>query len=319
MKIVHVPFSFHPDPVGGTEIYVEALARQQQLEGMTAVVAAPGRRDESYVHRGLKVFRFEVPEQVDDIGELYGAGDQRAAIAFAGILNDETPDVVHLHAFTRGVSLRLARAATGRGIPVIFSYHTPTVSCQRGTLVRWGIEVCGGELCAATCTRCTLNGLGLNKAISTIAGSIPAGVGRLVGSCGLSGGVWTALRMTELVSLRHTAVRALLEEVGHVVAMCGWVKAVLLRNGIADEKVTISRQGLGIAERSSLAARRDSGPGLPLQVMFIGRFDPAKGVHILLEALRASPELPLNLDIFGVVQGDSNAAYLASLQDMADR
>ncbi len=165
-------------------MYVEALARQQQLEGMTAIVAAPGRRDDAYAHHGLSVFRFQVTEQVDDIRELYGEGDPHAAASFARILDAETPDVVHLHAFTRGVSLRLVREAKRRGIPVIFSYHTPTASCQRGTLLRWGTEVCDGTLDVRTCSQCSLHGLGLNKALSTAAGWIPTAVGRAIGAAG---------------------------------------------------------------------------------------------------------------------------------------
>jgi hypothetical protein len=79
---------------------------------------------------------------VNNLRELYGEGDQTAAREFAKILDEERPDVGHLHAFTRGVSLRMARKAKRRGVKVVFTYHTPTVSCQRGTLMHWG---CGAS------------------------------------------------------------------------------------------------------------------------------------------------------------------------------
>lgn len=318
MKVLHVSFTFHPDPVGGTEVYLEALAKAQNCEGIEAIVAAPGKREEEYSHRGLKVLRFPVAEPVREIRDIYGEGDQVAAEAFDKILVAHRPDLVHVHAFTPGVSLRLVRAAKQRGIPVVFSYHTPTVSCQRGTLLRWGTEVCDGVLDVERCSQCTLHGLGLNQSISVLVGLLPQRVGWVLGSRGLSGGIWTALRMTELVALRHAAFRALMAEVDHVVALCQWVKEVLLRNGVPEEKVTVSRQGLCQGEDDSLPALpRAAKQSRRVRMIFLGRLDPTKGAHILIEALRTAPEIAIDLDIYGVAQGEVGAAYLRRLQQLA--
>ena len=89
MKVVHIPFCFHPDPVGGTEVYVESLARETQARGLAVVVAAPGSQSCRYEHRGLEVRRFAVPGRVDDLRELYGEGDAAAARELGKILDDE--------------------------------------------------------------------------------------------------------------------------------------------------------------------------------------------------------------------------------------
>jgi glycosyltransferase involved in cell wall biosynthesis len=317
VKIVHVPFSFHPDPVGGTEVYVDALARQQQLEGQDVVIAAPSERQAQYDHGSLPVRRFPVAVPVNDIRQLYGDGDIMAAAAFGRMLDEERPDLVHLHAFTRGVSLRLVREVKRRDVPVVFSYHTASVSCQRGTLLRWGTEVCDGALDLTTCAECSLHGLGLNRAASLVAGRIPVAVGRMVGSAGLSGRVWTAVRMTELVALQQTAFRRLMEEVDHVVTVCQWVKDLLVRNGVPAKRITFSRQGLcqGHVGVPADGIRRNRPP---LKMMFAGRLDPAKGVHLLIEALKAVPNLPVTLDIYGVTQDDAGAGYLRRLKQSAE-
>src|SRR5579862_6376200 len=98
MKLIHVPFCFYPDPIGGTEIYVEALARQLQERGHQLLIAAPGEFSDEYVHDGLRVRRFAV-SPFRDLRELYGSGDAMATEEFAAILDAERPDVVHLHAF----------------------------------------------------------------------------------------------------------------------------------------------------------------------------------------------------------------------------
>jgi glycosyltransferase involved in cell wall biosynthesis len=319
VKILHVPFSFHPDPVGGTEVYVDALARRQQHDGLNVVVAAPGNRQEHYEHRSVPVWRFPAAGPVGNLRDLYGGGDVSAAESFAKILDRERPELVHLHAFTRGVSLRLVREAKRRDIPVVFSYHTPTVSCQRGTLLRWGTEVCDGSLHLTTCTQCSLHGAGLNRTASLVAGWIPVGVGRMVGSAGLSGRIWTAVRMTELVALQQATFRRLMEDVDHIVAMCHWVKDLLVCNGVPAARITVSRQGLSHSEHEK-TRRPDRArvSGSPLKMMFVGRLDPTKGVHLLIEAVKAAPKLAVTLDIYGATQGDAGAAYGRRLKQSAE-
>ena len=41
MKTLHLPFCFYPDPVGGTEIYVEALAVCLRKLDVEAEIAVP--------------------------------------------------------------------------------------------------------------------------------------------------------------------------------------------------------------------------------------------------------------------------------------
>lgn len=320
MKVVHIPFCYWPDPVGGTEVYVQSLAKEQQRQGLDIVVAAPGKLNAEYWHDGLRVRRFAVNQKVEDLQELYGEGDPRAAEEIGRILDEESPDLVHQHALTRGASLRLVREAKRRGLPVVFSYHTPTVSCQRGTLLRWGSEVCGGTLDVNECTRCALHGHGLNRFSSTAAGSIPTGVGRVLGALGASGGFWTAARMTELVRLRHAMFRNLIAEVDHVIGLCQWVKDVLVRNDVPEAKITVSRQGLddqqvGVSSLE-LGTERRTGQSA-VRIAFLGRLDPTKGVHVLIEALKRNPALDIRLDIFGVVQEGAGEEYQRRLMTLA--
>jgi glycosyltransferase involved in cell wall biosynthesis len=244
IKIIHVPFCFYPDPVGGTEIYVESLARHLGKFGLNVTVAAPSEMSLSYEHNSLPVRRFAISNKVSDIRDLYGDGDDAASRQFANILDEEQPNIVHLHAFTRGVSLRMVREAKRRGIKVVFTYHTPTVSCQRGTLMRWGREACDGLLDVSRCTACALHGVGLVRPLARVVASLPVALSSWPGTFGLQGGVWTALRMPELLALRHSAFRDLMQEVDHIVVLCQWSKDLLVRNGVPAEKIMLSRHGL---------------------------------------------------------------------------
>jgi glycosyltransferase involved in cell wall biosynthesis len=322
---VQVAYCFHPEPVGGTEVYVGALSRLLQERGHDVLVAAPGEQDAAYTYEGLPVRRFASRPAALDLRDLYGEGDPVAAAAFGRLLDDQSPDVLHLHAFTPAVSVRLVREAKRRGIPVVFTYHTPTVSCQRGTLLRWGSDVCDGTLRLHTCSRCTLHGLGLDRATSVLVGSLPPTVGGLIGRVGLSGGPWTALRMTELLELRAGAIRSLMAEADHVVAVCGWARDVLRRNGVPEHKITVSRHGLpnppgvpaGAGTVGDPAPPPLPGEAGPLRLAYLGRLDPTKGPGVLIRALRSLPDAPVELHLYGIAQGPAGEAYARHLRALA--
>jgi len=318
MLVVHVPYSFFPNPVGGTEVYVRALAQELEQRGISTLVAAPAERDSSYMHEGLRVRRFSV-DSSPRVADLYGEGDSHAARSFARVLDEERPDIVHVHAYSNAVSLRLIRECGKRGLPVILSYHTPTVTCPRGNLLRWGTQLCDGTLDVQRCSRCVLHGLGLDRFSSMVVGSVPRSVGRLVGRLGVSGGHWTALQMSYLIEQRHDAIRALLTEVDHCIALCQWAKDLLLHIGVAERKITVSRQGLchPLPTTKSSDKKAHWGRCSRVRIAFLGRLDPVKGVHILIMALRSSPDVNLQIDIFAISQGTRDEEYARELKRAA--
>ncbi len=71
MKIVQAVGWYHPDSLGGTEIYVSSLARQLRGCGHQVVVAAPDTTitvPRVYEHDGCEVFRYPIPAQSDTRG-----------------------------------------------------------------------------------------------------------------------------------------------------------------------------------------------------------------------------------------------------------
>src|SRR5688500_5112828 len=213
MKVVHVPFGYHPDPVGGTEVYVAELARRLRAPGVESAVVAPAAAsgDHRYEHDGTPVYRFALrpTERVED---LYGEGDVRAADAIAAVLSEERADVLHLHAFTRAASLHAARAAHRLGVGVVFTYHTPTASCVRGTRLRDGHAPGDGALDARRCTAGLLESRGLPLAVREPLSHIPPTVSAALAMSGAKGAWATAVRARELTSARHDAFRGLLAE-----------------------------------------------------------------------------------------------------------
>jgi glycosyltransferase involved in cell wall biosynthesis len=207
-----------------------------------------------------------------------------------------------LHSFTRAVSTRLARDLRKHDVGLVFTYHTPTVSCQRGTLLRWGRDLCDGTLDVRRCSACTLQSLGIERRASALLGAVPPRLGRTLGRFGLAGGAWTGLRMTDLTRRRFDAFHRFMQSMDRIVVLCRWSADLLCRNGVETDKVVISRHGLAQddAAQTRQQPRQPRMSSDPLRVAFLGRLHPTKGVDTLVHAIRALPEAPLVLDIFGI-------------------
>ena len=176
--VLHVPFTYFPDEVGGTEIHVAALIRALQVRGIEGAVAAPGDRDQAYGHAGVPVYRLATASR-PDLAHAYGAPDRQVAHSFGTLLARLRPRIVHLHARTAAVSEALADAAHAAGAKVVFTYHTPTVSCVRGAMMRMGRVPCDGRLDRRRCSICVLDAHGMPPLLRDAVACAPDAVRRL--------------------------------------------------------------------------------------------------------------------------------------------
>ncbi|MFQ3678897.1 MAG: glycosyltransferase [Pseudanabaenaceae cyanobacterium] len=305
MKVLHVPYVFHPDPVGGTEVYVQNLIRALRPLGCTGAIAAPGSATIHYLWQDLPVYRYGLNPHPKP-SEIYGPGDTMSLPAWREILQTVQPAIVHFHALTAGVSLRHVRVAKELGLPVVFTYHTPTVSCQRGTLLRWGKEICGGDLAVSPCGACALQGLGVPQPLAQVLARLP---GALTQGLPDRRGVWTALKFRGLATQRQQVFRAMMQEATAIVAVCRWAQEVLIVNGVPPQKIALCRQGFA----GAVPTLEPKSLGPSLAIACLGRFDPVKGMDVLIQAWQRMPQVPATLDIYGV----GNPTYGATLRALA--
>lgn len=315
MRALHVPYTFHPDACGGTEVYVENLAALQRELGWETAIAAPAAAAARYDFAGMPVWRFATGSGLG-LREMYGEGDSTAASGFGRAMDEFRPDVVHLHAFTSAVSVRLCEEAAKRGARLLVNYHTPTFSCPRGTLLRWGTEICDGALDTQTCGACLLESRGTPRAAAGLLAGIPPAMGRMMGRIGLEGGVWTAMRTSELVELRIGAFRRMTELADRVLALCEWTKRLLLLNGVTETKIALCRQGIVWNEDAVRAVNRTQGG--ELRLAFFGRLHPTKGIDVVLRAMALDRGLPLSLDLYCVDQGSGGRGFAQEVRRLAE-
>ncbi len=309
-----MPFGYFPEAVGGTEIYVRDLARVQAARGDAVMILAPADEAQSYVADGIPVVRFTVSNQIDDVRDLYTSGKTNIR-EFVSAVEQFSPDVLHIHGAGRGIAPEALRQVKRLGISIVLTYHTPTTTCIRGTLLQHGAHPCDGALDAKRCTACNLTAHGVPASIASSIARAPAFAGALVRATGMQGRVPTALRMRELVSLRHQQTRDVLDLADQIVAPAEWVIGLLRNLGVAESKLSLSRQGI----RSAAIPPIKKSFSEALRIVYVGRVEPAKGIHLLARALRALPTLPLELHIYGVTQGDAHLRYRRDLRDEVAR
>lgn len=303
--VLHVPFTFFPDASGGTEVYVLALARHLTEHGYVGAVAAPCKVDAEYVIDGIPVYRFAIDAR-QGIEHAYGRSDEVAAASFAKLIGRLRPCFVHLHARTAAVSERLAELAHEAGARVVFTYHTPTVSCARGTMLLNGREPCDGMIRQRRCVACVLRARGAPPAAANLAALLPASVAR---SLAAIPALPSALRMPGLLIAAQSRFRSLMGSVDHVVAVCDWVAGVLRSNGVPEAKMTVSRQGLGAG--AGTPPQRPPRPRRPVRVAYFGRLDVTKGADLLVSAMARIPAADVAADLYLVRQSGSERDLLA--------
>lgn len=319
VTVSHLPFTFYPDPVGGTEVYVRSLIENLGLLGIRSVVVAPGSVAASYNWRGIEVHRYSVNADLSK-DEMYGRGDRLATETCLRILDKVKPDLVHVHAFTSGVSLGIVEELKARGVPVVFTYHTPTVSCMRGDLLKFGRTVCDGRLNLNACSVCTLHGHGLPRLLASIYAGTPIWILRPLENLLPSRRLRLLARWKRLIKIRHDAVRKLFGLVDHTVVVCEWTAELLKQNGLLSAHSSIIRHGVPQQETSELFRLREVPSKFtdmaPLKLLYLGRISPEKGIDRVIAAM-ADLNAPFELDIYGM--SDPRDEYATELKAIAAR
>jgi glycosyltransferase involved in cell wall biosynthesis len=312
---LHVPYTYFPDASGGTEVYVRALAQRLSACGYPSAVAAPGAAPATYVDGGVRVYRFATDVR-SRLELAYGVPDEIAAEGFGTIVAQARPDIVHLHALTAAVSERLVDVAHAAGARVVFTYHTPTASCSRGTMMLFGKTPCDGVIESKRCTACALSGLGLPQILAHVAAAIPDAVYTPAMALAGHSKLRSMLRMPGFIGGSGRRFLDFVGKVDHVVAVSQWVSEVLKRNGVPAGKITLSRQGIVMSEKTPRPMRRHD-QAKPLKIAYFGRIDRTKGPDLLVRALKIIPGANVRVDIFAIRQSAEPDRYYEWLETQA--
>jgi len=165
VRVAHVLHGWPPEEMGGTGLYVDALARALASLGHEVAIVHPStsQAPPTQLSQKLSVHSLHVqkPRRWRDTWD----GD---VSTWTDWCRTWAPDVVHFHHLS-GLPLRVVEATPCRRVLTLHDYAIP---CARGQLVTDTLEPCRGPT-ADACTRC------LGPALS--GGPVMATAGRILG------------------------------------------------------------------------------------------------------------------------------------------
>jgi glycosyltransferase involved in cell wall biosynthesis len=313
LKIVQVCGWYFPESLGGTETYVAALAEHLRDDGHEVLIAAPvpGGEEQSYEHAGVPVFRYPIaalPTRREARHEVPVRGAER----LHAWLDEQRPDVVHVHTLVTGIGPHEILAAKSIQATVVVTTHAGGLGflCQRGTMARWGSEVCDGVAAPAKCAACELQNRGLPRGVADLLASIPVPAAQLLD--GLPGRLGTTLGMPALIAANQERQQQMMASVDAFVVLTEWARRAVSA-AVPTAPVVVNRLGIRTLPPNATLPRPSHGER-PVTVAYLGRFDAIKGVHDLAHALRAIPrEAPLRVEFRGPWQSPRDRAVANDL------
>ena len=291
---------YFPESLGGTEIYVRALARRLRYHGYRVAITAPDSRiseEHSYEVEGVEVFRYPIPA-FPNRAQSQGLEPVPGVRALHRWLERKSPAIFHCHSLVTGLGLDELKVAKRFGARVIVTLHTPGLGyvCQRGTMMRWGRELCDGLAAPGKCTACVVSDGSLLRPVGAALSKIPLTISRRAGA--LPGRLGTALGLPALIEHNVARERELVETADAIVVLTEWARGAVAATVGSYEKLILNRLGIepdNLRTRAARTPRRG-----PLKLGYLGRFDRIKGVVELARAVaRFPPALPVSVEFRG--------------------
>ncbi len=284
MRVLQLPVSYLPWTVGGKEVFCHGLSRHLLELGLDVRVAL---HQNLLMDEPLGETQYEtVPVHV--LPPIRGQKTRAAVYScepldvsgFDALLRKFRPQIVHFHDFSVGANLLHMRLARASGARVVMSYHSPGQSCLQRSLLYRGKVVCDGEIRPLRCSACRLGVMGIPSWIGFPLATVP----RLGLNANSSSRVIRALTARAMTDRFRLAWAECIASVDRFQVHADWVAELLEKNGVFAKKLVMIRSGWSNAKPKRSASRPT--PSAKLRLAFVGRCDPVKGAHVLIQAVR---------------------------------
>jgi glycosyltransferase involved in cell wall biosynthesis len=228
-------------------------------------------------------------------------------------LTEFAPDVVHITSMYT-LSTRAVQVAKSIGLPVVFTISDFWLICPRHTLMRYGGEICDGQVTEHTCQDCLMSETRVYRLAQRV---LPQDV--------LTRGVDQVLHHPQIatrlpgvrgwgmdIARRRSTIREAIEQVDSVLSPSQYTRDVVLATGLPLPHVEISNHGNDLSWLSHYQPRSADEA---IHIGYLGQVTPIKGVHLLVEAFKAQTfERPAQLFIYGRM--DETSDYGRTLRDL---
>ena len=292
MKILLAVHGFPPENVGGTELYVQRLARSLVARGHEVYIVAgtmryeeEDPRAEPFEQDGLRgTFLLRADYYFDSWEKSYCA---RTAALFEEIVRREQPDLVHVHHWVR-LSRNLVSRAARAGVPSVVTLHDLWSTCLICFRVKPDHSFCTAELLPRNCLDCVGTSPWMGKTERERAVNL------------LKQDVQNELRLAQRRIVPSQAHGDLIDSV------------------VGEEGLTFTPIGHGLPKALEPQGSREGVPGRDrkLEVLCWSHLYPLKGQNVLLEAVsRMRSREQVHVHLLGDCWED---AYRTRLEELAE-
>ena len=308
MKVIHCLNNFLPQQVAGTEVYTEALVKELLQKNIDALVLIPNygkTKNETYWHENIRVIQYAEPSVVNR-ALIMGRIIPEGLIHFKKIIEEEKPSVVHFHIAggSNGISLHHVHAVKQSGIKIIMTFHLVGYTCKTNNLLYKNKQPCNGFIDTNRCTMCIYTDMkmGVIKKNILYAAALTARVFHY-NTTYWNNKYGTAIGYPFLIEQLKKNLMLLSGDCDKIVVLTHWYKKVLEDNGVPPHKLVHIAQGLPRQQTNEMELPK----GDILKLVFVGRINESKGLHLLIKALKQLPLQQVSLDIYGKLNDETYA------------
>lgn len=276
MRILLVLGRYLPEKSGGIEIYTHFLATLLSKNGQNVEVAILNNgKMIPYIFEGVQVIPLE-----------------HGFESFANLLKNGSYDVCHFQELSAfgGVELFWFREAKKYCKKIFFTFHLPYLTCYKNDFRYKGIENCNHFTSPERCVECIIatrlhyspnDNFNLHNSIINVVSPL--------------------LKKTSKIQNLKSNIAGKNKELQELIQICDelfiygkWFKKLLNKNGYHSDKLKIIPH---ISKPDIDSKVRDY--SIKKKLLFVGRIEKAKGLHLLTQAMNTICTTNLHLDVAG--------------------
>ncbi|MGK9172870.1 glycosyltransferase [Yokenella regensburgei] len=324
MRILLTVHQFFPDYKAGTEVLTLSVARELIRRGhdvriftgypSTAVLTEDERFDE-YEYEGIHIYRFHhayVPMAGQNSMIEVGYKNQLAVRYLRKICDDFKVELVH-HFHLNRLGIGLINWLADNAIP---QFYTPTdfwMVCPTAQLrLPDGTSCQGPDALSGNCVKHfaydAVHGIAA-KVISLTPDRVFGEIARITRGAKVL--QYPMSNEVRAVTSRLASTVGALNRLQGIVAPNQFMYDLFQRYGVETHRLHESAFGIECEPVSTLVPVKETQPGSPLRLGFIGTLAPHKGCHVLIKALNHLEPGVATLKIYG--NGDEFPEYLEEL------
>lgn len=323
MRVAFLSHFYPPLHNAGIEHSTHGMARTLQAAGhvVRVLCVANWTEGETYwqgysedIWQGVSVRRLNLNWTKAPDPNAYLYDNPYVAEQIRTFLTEFAPDLVHVTSMYT-LSTRAVQVAKEMGLPVVFTMSDFWLICPRHTLMRFGGEICDGQVSELTCQDCLMSETRVYRLAQRV---IPQdvllkGVGQVLNHPQIATRLPGVRGWGMDVARRRRVILEAVEQIDCILAPSHYTRDIVLATGLALPRTEISNYGNDLSWLSEYQLRTPDGS---VHIGYLGQVTPIKGVHLLIEAFRTC-DFKKSAQLFIYGGSDETSEYMRTLREIA--